>query len=433
MNGSMGSSAVSAVVTRKNDSFVRLESAGSRNLVVVRYYLDRPGYDLNNSSSRFWRDPPASTSASDVSTFLDEQNIKRKKDTKLLVEIYLDKFGSFMLLQACEENNVRFDFGACTLENPGILNIRLTDLSELLGGGGSQAGGDAPGPQRCNTSPVGLFAFSMTVGLDSLNILRKLDQGSIDPSFLLTWGPYAFFVSGLVQLLVGLNEISRNNVYGATAFLAFGAFWMANGAKLILTTYFTEGIPEVLLVPSQNKADTFLREFYICIFACVLFKQTLIMNKLTTALIGVLIVYLFAASLGGFNEAFEWMKMVLGFVLSLIGLYLFYAELTNEVYQRTVVHLYPWTSDSTTEAFGAAGRTNTLQVKAIDLRTAGHTHILQEEEEAADTNFNLQTAAHPYHVRNAAAAATTSTSRIDNGGDQQPQEQLQQQQQPANR
>ena len=143
------------------------------------------------------------------------------------------------------------------------------------------------------------------------------------------------------------------------------------------------------------------------LFACALFKQTLAMNKLTTGLIGTLIIYLLAASLSGWHDAFLWMKMVLGFVLSIYGLFLFYAELTNEVYHSTVVDLYPWNANSSEEAFGAAGRANGLQSMAIDLRTAGHHDVLLLSTKNTDIPSNGVTIEMPtkpaersvYHLR----------------------------------
>lgn len=353
----------------------------AKNLVVVRYFLDRRGYDIHNSSSRLWNNPPVPYStAFDIATFLDRQGIKKKDDSKMLVELFLDKFGSFMLLEACAEHSVKFDFTGATPENPGILNIRLTDLDDALAGldkADATAASSHSNQQRCNTSPVGLFAFSMTVALDTLNVLRTLlgeYDGSVDDSFVLVWGPYAFFVSGLLQLLVGWNEIHRNNVYGATAFMSFGCFWLANGTKLILTSYFPEEIPENLL--GSDAVGNFVREFYIMMFACALFIQTLSMNKLTTALISILIVYLLAASLTGWNVVFEWIKMILGWIVSLFAFYLFVAELTNEVYQREVFNMLPWNIYSPVEFFGAPGRVNNLKVKAIDLRRATSRQLL---------------------------------------------------------
>ena len=45
--------------------------------------------------------------------------------------------------------------------------------------------------------------------------------------------------------VVGILEVFRNNVYGATAFMAFGSFWLANGIQMLIRTYFPEEIPDM--------------------------------------------------------------------------------------------------------------------------------------------------------------------------------------------
>jgi succinate-acetate transporter protein len=229
---------------------------------------------------------------------------------------------------------------------------------------------------HCNTSPVGLFAFSLTVALESADLLGKLVPNTVAPSFVLTWGPYAFFVSGLLQLIVGMFEVTRNNVYGATAFMAFGCFWLANGAKLIFTSFFPADIPDEYLV--DDPVGQFIRSFYIFGFVCVLFKQTLVMNRLTTTLITLLCCLTFATSMAGWSLAFEWIQMIFGWGVSLFAFYTFTAEFTNEVYQREVFKMYPWEVDSSDEIFGAAGRSNTLQSKATKLRLAHHATQAQD-------------------------------------------------------
>lgn len=340
----------------------------TERVVVVRYYLDRPGYNLDNSSARLWKNPPTVCTAVDIAAFLHQEGILKhgiaSAQRRLLVEIYLDKFGSFMILEACG-NDIEFDFARVTLEEPGILNIRLTDLMEEA----TVTASTSSAPQRCNTSPVGLFAFSLTLGLESADKLGTLVSGTVDESFVLIWGPYAFFVSGLLQLLVGLNEISRNNIYGATAFMAFGCFWLANGTKLILMNYFPDEIPESLFVASDPTGE-FIRNMYIAVFVCILFKQTLVMNKLTTTLIGLLIIQLFATSVAGWSLAAEWIQMIMGWIVSLFAFFLSFAELTNEVYRREVINLYPWREGGPGEIFGAAGKVNALHSEAIELRTA---------------------------------------------------------------
>ena len=42
------------------------------------------------------------------------------------------------------------------------------------------------------------------------------------------------FHGGLIQLLAGMWEFSRNNVFAATAFSTYGALWMALSLFIIL-------------------------------------------------------------------------------------------------------------------------------------------------------------------------------------------------------
>jgi succinate-acetate transporter protein len=183
-------------------------------------------------------------------------------------------------------------------------------------------------------------------------------------------GPYAFFISGLLQLIAGLVECTRNNIYGATAFLAFGSFWLANGTRLILLAYFPEQIPEEYLV--ADPWGNFIRNFYIMAFVGVLFKQTLVGSKLTSVLIALLFGQMFATTMNnGWAEAFAWIQMIVGTIVSVFAFYLFTAEFTNEVYGREVFSLYPWHEESPDQLFAAAGRFNTLQTTAVHLRAAG--------------------------------------------------------------
>jgi succinate-acetate transporter protein len=51
--------------------------------------------------------------------------------------------------------------------------------------------------------------------METADLYGKMFPNSVHPSFILIWGPYAFFVSGLLQLIAGLVEMTRNNIYGA--------------------------------------------------------------------------------------------------------------------------------------------------------------------------------------------------------------------------
>lgn len=71
-------------------------------------------------------------------------------------------------------------------------------------------------------SPLGLGGFALTTFVLSI-ANAGLIAGPAKPAFL----GLAFFYGGLAQLLAGMQEFKKNNVFGATAFSTFGAFWLS--------------------------------------------------------------------------------------------------------------------------------------------------------------------------------------------------------------
>ena len=72
-------------------------------------------------------------------------------------------------------------------------------------------------------APLGLAGFALTTFLLSA-ANAALTKGAADE-----WVGYAFFYGGTVQLLAGMWEFKRNNVFGATAFSTYGGFWLGLG------------------------------------------------------------------------------------------------------------------------------------------------------------------------------------------------------------
>ena len=84
-------------------------------------------------------------------------------------------------------------------------------------------------------APLGLGAFALTTFLLSLvnaGILPK-DTEPVMLGVALAYG-------GVAQLLAGMWEFRKGNVFGATVFTSFGAFWLSFWAYL---AFFAEGIP----------------------------------------------------------------------------------------------------------------------------------------------------------------------------------------------
>jgi succinate-acetate transporter protein len=71
-------------------------------------------------------------------------------------------------------------------------------------------------------APLGLAAFALTTFLLSAFNAHWFNGNSFPFAFL----GYAFAYGGLAQLLAGMWEFRNRNVFGATAFSSYGAFWI---------------------------------------------------------------------------------------------------------------------------------------------------------------------------------------------------------------
>jgi hypothetical protein len=183
--------AIFSLLTETMAGYVKFESRECANgekddqrLVVVKYFLDRPGYGLDNSSARLWKDAPKKCTVAHIRTFLLEQGIW--EDDHILVEVYLDTYKTYMVVEAMEKGGVVFDYSDTSCSKPGVLNIRLTDLHS--GEGVAQRQQNVAGDTSyCTLSPVGLFAFSMTVIMETADLYGELLPGSVSPSLILYW------------------------------------------------------------------------------------------------------------------------------------------------------------------------------------------------------------------------------------------------------
>jgi len=78
-------------------------------------------------------------------------------------------------------------------------------------------------PSRiANPGPAGLFMFASTTFI--LSMFNVNTRGVHTPNVVVGM---AIFGGGLVQLLAGMWEFPRGNVFGATAFSSYGVFWMS--------------------------------------------------------------------------------------------------------------------------------------------------------------------------------------------------------------
>jgi succinate-acetate transporter protein len=75
-------------------------------------------------------------------------------------------------------------------------------------------------------APLGLAGFALTTFMLSGN------NATFIPAIL--WVGLALFYGGVAQLLAGMWEFRNRNVFGATAFSTYGAFWLGLGITVVL-------------------------------------------------------------------------------------------------------------------------------------------------------------------------------------------------------
>ena len=78
-----------------------------------------------------------------------------------------------------------------------------------------------PPPGVADPAPLGLAAFALTTFL-----LSAANAGWMNSATGNAWLPYALAYGGLAQFLAGMWEFRNRNVFGATAFGSYGAFWL---------------------------------------------------------------------------------------------------------------------------------------------------------------------------------------------------------------
>ena len=79
--------------------------------------------------------------------------------------------------------------------------------------------------------PLGLNCFALTTFLLSMH-----NAGIIGDAAGHTWLTSALILGGLAQILAGMWEYKTRNVFGATAFVSYGSFWVSLALIIIFKT-----------------------------------------------------------------------------------------------------------------------------------------------------------------------------------------------------
>jgi len=178
-------------------------------------------------------------------------------------------------------------------------------------------------PHRvANPSPLGLFSFASTTFIISMYNLQA--RGVTTPNVIVGM---AIFCGGLVQLLAGMFEFCHMNMFAATAFSSFGAYWLSYATILIPSS----GIIAAYADGPANELDNAIGIFLVAwvIVTILLFLVALRKSVAYILLFGVLIVTFSLLAAGKFTASSNITKAGGGFglVAAFAAYYIGFAEL----------------------------------------------------------------------------------------------------------
>lgn len=177
-----------------------------------------------------------------------------------------------------------------------------------------------------NPAPLGLIAFGFTTALLQVKHARlggstTEELNAIDVHVM----GFALFFGGLLQILVGQNEIRRNSLFGYTAFSVYGGFWMSIGIIKLVTLLATD--TPVYINPKAAEGVLFM----LAIVSILFWTLTFSMNKTICSLFGLLCITVILLAFGVQNEAVDKIGGYFGVATSINAIWLAYAELVNAI------------------------------------------------------------------------------------------------------
>lgn len=180
-------------------------------------------------------------------------------------------------------------------------------------------------PAIANPSPLGLLGFGMTT------VLLNLHNADLMPLSIVIVA-MGLALGGSAQIIAGVMEFMKNNVFGATAFTAYGFFWLS----LIV----------IWINPTSDIASADLKSmgYYLLLwglFSAFMFIGTLKHNRGLQFVFFTLTILFFMLAIGDFADSHT-IKVAAGWVGIVCGLSAIYcsvAQILNNEYGRKIMPL----------------------------------------------------------------------------------------------
>jgi succinate-acetate transporter protein len=177
-----------------------------------------------------------------------------------------------------------------------------------------------------NPAPLGLLGFGMTTVLLNLHNAGIFELNSM----IMGMG---IFVGGIAQILAGVQEWKKNNTFGATAFTAYGAFWLSLVALWL--------IPKTSFGAAYKSSEDGVAWYLLMwgLFTLFMFFGTLRLNRVLQVIFFTLTILFFLLAAADFTGNTS-LRVFAGYEGIVCGLSAFYgcvALVLNEVYGKTVL------------------------------------------------------------------------------------------------
>jgi succinate-acetate transporter protein len=181
-----------------------------------------------------------------------------------------------------------------------------------------------------NPAPLGLLGFGMTTVLLNIHNAGIYELNSM----ILAMG---IFYGGIAQIIAGTMEWKKKNTFATTAFTSYGLFWLSFAGLIFFQKF-------GWVAASEPEAMGYYL-FMWGLFTGVMFLGTFKLNGMLQFVFGSLTILFFLLAIS------DWTGSVLlrtiagyeGIICGLSAIYGGLAQVLNEVYEKTVLPIWPVT------------------------------------------------------------------------------------------
>lgn len=181
-------------------------------------------------------------------------------------------------------------------------------------------------------APLGLACFGLTT-----LCLSVINAGWLDASATPMVLAFALPVGGVTQILAGMWAFRRGTAFPATAFSAYGAFWIS---FFLLIQYFVPAIAATKGAPATAVTGAIgLFLFAWGIFTAYMLVASFAVNKALPVVFTLLAATFFALAIGFWADSTGWHNVggYLGILTAIGALYVSFADIVKATFKRDIL------------------------------------------------------------------------------------------------